>query len=334
MHLTRWPSSTRHIVKATAVAIGLLILLGLLGATGRDAMSDWYRTHALVLRQSLISGLLIGGVYSLAALGLTLIFGVLGILNFAHGTLMVLGMYLAYLLFAHLHIDPYLSLVLTIPALFLVGAVIQLVVINRIMTAPAHNQLVLTLGLALLLENLFLAAFGAEPRAIRSSYTSANLFVGDTLISLPRVYAFVIALLLGGLIYIVLTRTDFGKAIRAVAQDREGAALVGINVPSVQMMTFGLGAAAAGAAGTVIMPFFTVTPTTGATFNITAFVVVVLGSMGNVPGAMLGGILIGLVEALSAAFLPGSAKQLGVFVVFILILLFRPSGLLGKGRNA
>jgi branched-chain amino acid transport system permease protein len=166
------------------------------------------------------------------------------------------------------------------------------------------------------------------------AYSDERFFMADTMVSWPRVYAFVAGLALSGLLYLLLTKTDLGKSIRAAAQERDGAALVGINVPLVSVITFGLGAAAAGAAGSVIMPFFTVTPTTGETFNITAFVVVVLGGMGNIPGAMLGGLLIGLTEALGAVFLPGASRQLAVFAIFILVLLLRPQGLLGGKAHA
>jgi branched-chain amino acid transport system permease protein len=308
-------------------ALGLIVVVLVLfqGA----AIAEWYRLNSVVLRQSLVSGLLIGGVYSLVAMGLTLIFGVLGIINFAHGALMALGMYITYFAFATFGLDPYLSLALSIPILFLFGAALQRFVINKVMDAPEHNQLLLTLGLGLVLENFYLAFFSADPRSVRVAYTDERFFMADTMVSWPRVYAFVAGLALSGLLYVLLTKTDLGKSIRAAAQERDGAALVGINVPLVNVITFGLGAAAAGAAGSVVMPFFTVTPTTGETFNITAFVVVVLGGMGNVPGAMLGGLLIGLTEALGAVFLPGASRQLAVFAVFILVLLFRPQGLLG-----
>ncbi len=315
------------------VLVGLAALAAALALLQGPAIADWYRLNALVVRQSLISGLLIGGVYSLVAMGLTLIFGVLGIINFAHGALMALGMYITFFAFDRLGLDPFLSLGLSVPALFLLGAGLQRVVIQRMQDAPAHNQLVLTLGLAIFLENFYLAAFSANPLSVRTEYTQARLLLGDAVVSLPRVYAFLAGLLLGGLLYALLAWTDLGKAIRAAAQEREGAALVGIDVPRIHLLTFGLGAAAAGAAGSVIMPFFTVAPTTGETFNITAFVVVVLGGMGNVLGALVGGLIIGLTEALGAVLLPGASKQLAVFVVFVLVLLFRPEGLFGGKRR-
>jgi branched-chain amino acid transport system permease protein len=266
-------------------------------------------------------------------MGLTLIFGVLGIINFAHGSLMVIGMYITYFAFQLAGIDPYVSLLISMSVLFVIGALLQRFVIHQVMNAPAHNQLLLTVGLAVFLENLFLVFFTADPLGVQVSYGGSRFFVGGTMISLPRVYAFAAGLVLGGLLYLMLTRTDLGKSIRAAAQDREGASLSGINVERINMLTFGLGSAVAGAAGSLIMPFFTVSPTTGDTFNIPAFVVVVLGGMGNVPGAMVGGLLIGLTEGLGAVFLPGSSKQLGVFVVFIFLLLLRPSGLFGGKRR-
>jgi len=311
---------------------GLLVLIYLLGFQ-HERLAAWWKLNALVVRQSLVSGLLIGGVYSLVAMGLTLIFGVLGIINFAHGALMTVGMYTTFWAFKLYGIDPYVSLLFTIPLLFIIGALIQRVVIRPVMDAPAHNQLLVTLGISLFIENLFLVLFKADPRAVQTSYSGARTFIAQTMISFPRLGAFTGGLVLASALFLILTRTDLGKAIRAAAEEKEGAALVGIDVKRIHLITFGLGTACVGAAGALIMPFFTVTPTTGETFNIMAFVVVVLGGMGNVMGALLGGIIVGLTESLGAVFLPGSSKQLGVFLVFILILLFRPEGLLGRQHS-
>ncbi len=295
-------------------------------------LADWWKLNSIVLRQSLVSGFLIGGVYSLVAMGLTLIFGVLGIINFAHGALMTIGMYITFWAFQLFGVDPYVSILITIPALFLIGALLQKFTIQPVMEAPSHNQLLLTLGIAIFIENLLLVLFTADTRAIQTDYAGARFFAFDTMISLPRVGAFASGFVLAGLLYLILVRTELGKAIRAVAEEKEGAALMGIDTNRISLITFGIGTACVGAAGSLIMPFFTATPTMGATFNIMAFVVVVLGGMGNIPGALLGGILVGMTESLGAVFLPGSSKQLGVFLVFILVLLFRPTGLLGR-RN-
>ncbi|MCL5950234.1 MAG: branched-chain amino acid ABC transporter permease [Chloroflexi bacterium] len=293
-------------------------------------LANWWKLNNIVLRQALVSGFLIGGIYSLIATGLTLIFGVLGIINFAHGAMMTIGMYITFWAFQLFGVDPYVSVIITVPALFLIGAVIQKLTIQPVMAAPAHNQLLLTLGIAIFIENLLLVLFTGDTRAVQTDYAGARFFAVDTMISLPRVWAFLGGLIVAGILYLILTRTDLGKAIRAVAEEKEGAALMGIDTERISLITFGLGAACAGAAGSLIMPFFTATPTMGETFNIMAFVVVVLGGMGNIPGALLGGIIVGITESLGAVFLPGSSKQLGVFIVFILVLLFHPTGLLGR----
>lgn len=329
-HLMTRPSRGR-LVGFTVAGAAALAALALVLARPQP-LDAWWQFNGPVVRQALVSGLLIGGVYSLVAMGLTLIFGVLGIINFAHGALMALGMYVTFFLFAAFGLDPFVSLLVSVPALFLVGAGLQRFILRRLIGAPAHNQLLATLGLAIFLENAYLVLFSATPRAVQTPYTNGRLLIGDTLISLPRVYAFAAGLLLGLGLYLLLTRTDLGKSIRSAAQERDGAALVGINVPRMEMSAFGLGTAVAGAAGSVIMPFFTVSPTTGEIFNITAFVVVVLGGMGNVLGALAGGVIIGLTEAIGAVFLPGASKQLAVFAVFVLVLLFRPKGIFGGWR--
>jgi branched-chain amino acid transport system permease protein len=293
----------------------------------------WWKINKLVLFQSLITGLLMGGIYSLVAMGLTLIFGVLNLINFAHGTLMTVGMYSTLWLFKLYGIDPYLSLFITIPLLFVLGALIYRVILQPVMGAPMYNQLLITLGLSLLIMNFLLILFSAEPMTLRTSYSGASLFIGNVIISLPRLAAFATALLMVAILFFLMRYTDIGKAIRAAADDNEGAALSGINVRRMYLFTFGLGTACVGAAGTVIMPFFVVDPHAGETFNLLSYVIVVLGGMGTMLGAFLGGIIVGLTESIGAVFLPGSSKLVGVFFLFILILLFRPEGLLMRSRN-
>ncbi len=323
------PNLDRRLI---ALAVAALLVIYVLVFRASD-VTDWWTLNNIVLRQSLVSGFLIGGVYSLVAMGLTLIFGVLGIINFAHGALMTIGMYTAFWLFRLFGVDPYVSIIVTVPLLFLIGAVLQRVTIQPVMDAPPQNQLLLTLGIAIFVENLLLVMFTADTQSVTTDYTGARFFMGDTMVSLPRVGAFMGGLLVAGILYLVLARTDLGKAIRAVAEEKEGAALMGIDTQRISLVTFGLGTACVGAAGSLILPFFTVTPTTGATFNIMAFVVVVLGGMGNIPGALLGGVIVGLTESLGAVFLPGSSKPLGVFIVFILGLRVRPTGLLGRRQG-
>jgi branched-chain amino acid transport system permease protein len=286
-----------------------------------------------LLGQAAVSGLLIGGVYALVALGLTLIFGVLRIINFAHGALMMLAMYATFFLWSVGGVDPYLGALVVGPAFFLVGAAIQRVVIQPNLGAPESSQLLLTLGLALFLENGALALLGAEPRSLRLPYGARPYLLGEAVVSVPRLIAFVASIGVAAGLWLFLKATDTGKAIRAAAEERDGALLVGIDVRRLYTLAFGLGAAVVALAGALVTPFLYVAPDVGDGFNTLAFVVVVLGGMGSFPGALVGGLLVGLVESLGAALLPGSLKQLPIFGLFVLVLLLRPSGLLGRARG-
>lgn len=286
-----------------------------------------------LLLQAVLSGLLLGGVYGLVASGLTLIFGVLRIINFAHGAVMMLGMYTSYWLFALAGVDPYLSIVVTGPAFFLVGVAIQKIVIEPNRRAAEHNQLLLTLGLALFLENLALVLFQGDFRTLRVGYAGIVFLVGDAIVELPRLIAFAGAIVMAVALFAFLRLTDVGKAIRALAEEPEGAMLMGINVGRIRAVAFGIGAGCVAVAGSLVTPFFYVAPDVGESFNIMAFVVVVLGGMGNFIGALLGGMIVGLAESLGATLLPGSLKQLVVFIIFVLVLLLRPAGLFGGGRG-
>ena len=286
-----------------------------------------------LLLQAVVSGLLLGGVYGLVASGLTLIFGVLRIINFAHGAVMMLGMYASYWLWVWLGVDPYLSVLLTAPAFFVLGMGIQRVVIEPNRAAAEHNQLLLTLGLALFLENLALVLWQGDFRTLRVPYANASFVIGDALVEVSRLVAAGGAVLIALALFVFLRRTDVGKAIRALAEEREGAMLVGIDVARIRAVAFGIGSACVAVAGALITPFFYIAPDVGESFNIMAFVVVVLGGMGNFIGALVGGLIVGLAESLGAALLPGSLKQLVVFVIFVLVLLFRPEGLFGGARD-
>ena len=283
--------------------------------------------------QSLLNGVLIGGVYSLIAIGLTLVFGVMKIINFAHGSLMMLGMYVCYWSVALLGINPYLAILIVLPTLFLVGVIIQKYLINAIISAPEHNQLLLTLGVSLFLENLALFLWTPDYRVLSTPYANVNFYLGDISISLVRLMAFGLAMLCTAVLFVVLTKTDLGKAIRAASEEPEGAVLMGINVRNIYWISFGIGAACAGVSGAAIAPFFPVYPQVGGLFVITAFVVVVLGGMGSFLGAFAGGIIIGVADSVGAMFLPGSMKSIISFTIFILILLFRPNGLFGGRRG-
>jgi len=286
-----------------------------------------------LLLQAAVSGVLLGGVYGLVASGLTLIFGVLRIINFAHGAVMMLAMYASYWLFVLYGVDPYASILLTAPLFFAIGAGIEKTIIEPNRGAAEHNQLLLTLGLALFVENLALVLWQGDFRTLRVSYANASFVIGDALVELPRLIAAAGAVLMALALFAFLRLTDLGKAIRALAEEPEGAMLVGIDVARIRATAFGIGAACAAVAGALITPFFYVAPDVGESFNIMAFVVVVLGGMGNFLGALAGGLIVGLAESMGAALLPGSLKQLVVFVIFVLVLLFRPQGLFGGSRG-
>lgn len=285
---------------------------------------------APVVLSSLANGIMLGGLYALVALGLTLIFGVMKIINFAHGALMMWAMYASFWLAKLAGVDPYLSLLLTLPLGFAVGYAIQRAVIAPVLEAPEHNQLLMTLGLALFLENLALLAFKADPRTLLVAYSQASVSLGPVLLSVPRLLAFVGALAVTLGLFLFLKLTDLGKALRAAAEERDGAALVGIPVRQVYAVAFGIGTACVTAAGAMAVPSFYVSPEVGNTFVITAFVVVVLGGMGSFAGALAGGLLVGVVESLGGLFVHGSLAQIGIYALFILVLLFKPSGLLGS----
>jgi len=283
-----------------------------------------------LLLQSIVSGILMGGVYSLIAIGLTLIFGIMRIINFAHGSLMMLGMFTTYWLFVLLGIDPYLSLLFSIPILFILGIVIERFLISKVLDAPEHNQLLLTLGISLFVENFALFLWSPNVRSMDVRYLKKATTVGLVMISFPKLIAFLFAIVLTAFLYYFLKSTDLGKAIRAASEEKEGAQTVGINMSRIYYVAFGIGTACVGAAGTLTAPFFYVNPHVGGIFVITAFVVVVLGGMGNFIGALAGGIIVGLAESVGAAFVPGQLKQFIIYFIFILVLLFKPQGLFGR----
>jgi len=282
--------------------------------------------------QSVISGVLVGGVYALIGIGLTIIFGVMRVINFAHGDLLMLGMYITWLAFKFLGVDPFVSIVITAPLMFLWGAFLQRTLINRALNALPQNQILLTIGIGLVMSNTVMLIFTSDYQILTTSYSSSSFSIGGISISQPLLYAFLITAAITGALYWFLLRTDTGQAIRATAQDRDAAQLMGINVKAMSVLAFGLGSALAGTAGALISPTYYIFPQVGSTFTLKAFVIVVLGGMGSVIGATLGGIIIGLTESLAAVYVASGLKELVVFVLFLGLLLFKPSGLLGKTR--
>ncbi|UCF73011.1 MAG: branched-chain amino acid ABC transporter permease [Deltaproteobacteria bacterium] len=281
--------------------------------------------------QLIINGLLLGGIYALISIGLTLIFGVLEIINFAHGEFLMLGMYASYWLFQLFGVDPYLSLLMVIPTFFLVGLAVQRIIIQPIINAPPLNQIFATVGLSLVLQNVALFFWKADYRTVRTAYSTLCLKTGGLMISLPRLVAFVLAIAMISALLMFLKRTYTGKAIRALAQEKRAAMLMGINVYRMYQIAFGIGIACVGAAGAILIPIYYAFPTVGALFVLIAFVVVILGGYNSLVGALIGGLIIGLVEAFSGFFLSPHLKEAVYFVIFILILLFRPTGLFGRG---
>lgn len=283
--------------------------------------------------QVAVSGMLLGGVYALLSVGLTLIFGVVRIINFAHGELLMIGMYLSYLLFASIGLNPYLSVFLVAPALFAIGVIVQRLVIQPIQEASAMMKVFVTCGLFIVLQNLALMVFRGDYRTIQMDISMAALKFSGISVSLPRLLAFVAAVLIFGGLYLLLKYTFVGKALRAVAESRPMAELMGIRVQRVNMLAFGLGAALTGIAGAFLLPFTSVYPTIGSIYTLVAFVVVVLGGLGNMVGAFLGGLFIGLIESFSGTYISPALKEATYFVIFILILLVRPQGLFGMGKG-
>ena len=284
---------------------------------------------SVILVPALLNGLMTGAVYALIALGLTLIYGVLHIINFAHGAALMVALYGVYGLKSAFGIDPYLALPLMVPAMFALGYALQRGVISRASHGKDENILLVTLGIAIVLENLALLLFKSDTRTIDTAYTLTTVQIGPAFIALAKLLAFAGALVTSALMLWIVTRTDLGRAIRAVAKEKQGAKLMGIDVEHVYAMSFGIGLACLGAAACFLLPAYYVNPQVGAGFVLVAFTIVVLGGMGSFAGALLGGLLIGVVESLGGLFLGESLGQIGIFAIFIAVLLFRPQGLFG-----
>ena len=282
-----------------------------------------------ILFPSVLNGLTTGAVYALIALGLTLIYGVLHIINFAHGASLMLALYAVYLLKQHFGLDPYLALPILVPGMFSLGYALQRLVINRASHGKDENILLVTLGISIVMENLALLFFKSDTRTIDTAYTLTTVAVGPAMIALPKLVAFAGALVVSAVLLWIVGRTDLGRAIRAVTKEKHGAKLMGINVDHVYAMSFGIGLACLGAAACFLLPAYYVNPQVGSGFVLVAFTIVVLGGMGSFTGALVGGLLIGVVESLGGLYLGESLGQIGIFAIFIAVLLFRPQGLFG-----
>ena len=282
-----------------------------------------------MIGQVVISGLLAGALYAMVALGLGLIFGVMRVLNVAHGPLLMMGAYTTFWLFQWIGFNPYLSLLISMPLLFLVGVGLQRFLVRRVVDAPELSSLLLTFGVSIALVNLAQLAFTSDLRAVE--YLTGSFVVGPFALSKPRLAtcAFAIAITLGAFVFLRSTR--LGKAIRAVSQSREVAQVCGIDVQRIHLLTFGLGSALAAAGGSLVAVMVAIQPEMGQVYTFKSFLVIVLGGAGNYPGALLGGLLLGLVEQLASLFLTSQVNEAVAYVLLVVVLLIRPTGLL-KGR--
>ena len=285
---------------------------------------------SVILIPAILNGLLTGAVYALVALGLTLIYGVLHIINFAHGALLTAAMFAAF--FAHrlLGLDPYLAALILTPLFFALGYGLQRFIIGPASGGDDRNILLVTLGLAVVIENALLYAFRADTRTINLRYAFDVVDLGVAFLAVPRVIAFGVVMVVALALWLIMQWTDTGKAIRAVAKEKLGAELCGIDVAHIYAVTFGLGTACLAIAACLLIPTYYVNPHAGNAFVLIAFTVVVLGGMGSVTGALVSGLFVGVVESLSGLYLGESLGQIGIFSIFILVLLFRPSGLFGE----
>lgn len=281
------------------------------------------------IAQAVINGLLIGGIYALVSIGVTLIFGVVKIVNFAQGEFVMIGMYISFFLANRLGIDPLVSLALSMPALFLVGVSVQHFLVRRVLGLGDMPQIFLTFALSLLLMNLALLLFSANYRTVHTPYSDAAIHLGPLYVAVAKLIAFSVAMLLSLILWIFLRATDLGKAMRGAAQNRDVAMLMGINPDRVFCVAAGVALALAGAAGSLLMPFYPAYPLVGQVFVLMAFVAVILGTLGNVIGALIASLMMGVAESLGIQFVGADSGLIVVFVMLLLTLALRPNGLFG-----
>jgi branched-chain amino acid transport system permease protein len=291
------------------------------------------------LAQYVVTGLLVGGVYALMSIGLALIFGVMRVVNFAQGDFMMLGMYVTFFLATGLGLDPLVGALVLIPAFFVLGVAVHRGLLARITGGGDPQrlmdaQLITTLGLSLIITNAVTMLLSPEPRGLKTAYATQAFAVGPVLLNQARSYAFLMALLLAGLVYAFLTRTDLGKALRAAADEPEAAAYQGIDVRAMHGLAFGVGIALVAAAGGLLATYHPIEPTVAVNFIVLMFVAVVLGGLGSIPGAFAGGLVIGVVQSLTLLVLPFQLQNVGVFIAFLLVLYLRPQGLFGQRLRA
>ncbi len=277
-----------------------------------------------------VGGVLTGLVYGLMALGLSVIFGVVRVVNFAHGEMMTIAMYIAVTLFAAFHLDPLLMLVPIAAVMFAFGYALQAGVINRFITRPEYMQFLLLVAVAIIIINVLLIVFGPDAHSVQTSYSYDSFQIGKLIVDATKAYAALAALVVAIALYLFFQYTRLGTAIRACADNYTGALVVGLDVKHLYALTFGLGAACVGAAGVMLVLIVDVTPSLGPAYTLLAFVIVITGGLGSMPGALLGGVLVGLTEAMAGLLFTPSAKSMFSFGILVLVLLFRPQGIMGK----
>ena len=280
-----------------------------------------------------VGGILTGLVYGLMALGLSVIFGVIRVVNFAHGEMMTVAMFLAFSAFTAFGIDPLLSLIPIAALLFAFGYAMQAGLINDFVNKPEHTQFILLVAVAIILVNVLLMIFGPDARGVQTDYSLDSFEVGKLIIDATKAYAALAAVLVAVVLFAFFRFTLIGQAIRACADNYTGALVVGLDVKRLYALTFGIGAACVGAAGAVLVLITDVTPALGPSYTLQAFIIVIIGGLGSMPGALLGGVLIGLTEALAGLFFTPSAKSMFAVAALVLVLLLRPQGIMGKRQR-
>ncbi|MBW1711930.1 MAG: branched-chain amino acid ABC transporter permease [Deltaproteobacteria bacterium] len=282
-----------------------------------------------VFFQTLVAGVLKGGLYALIGIGMTLIMGVMGIINLAHGQLMMVAMYVTYVCFHYLGLDPYLVLLISMPALFCLGVLIQKYALNPLLKIESllpENQVLMTVGVGMVLTEIIRFIFSSNYLSAKTSYSDATFFVGGVSFSVALSIAFLFSCVLTGAMFWFLIKTDLGRSVRAVAQDEEAASLMGVNPERIRTFTMGLGAALVAAAGTLLLPVYYLFPDIGGPFTRKAFVITILGGLGSTVGAIFGGVTLGLAEAFGATYIGMDFEDMVGLLIFILVLLFLPGG--------